>query len=64
MEGRIRCKCGNEITVTSETGAQDYSLKAKGGELEKAKGYFRVCCGKCGKEAGRINFYRQVEEKK
>ncbi|MFA5412668.1 MAG: hypothetical protein WC350_04970 [Candidatus Micrarchaeia archaeon] len=63
MEGRMKCKCGNEIVIAGGTGAEEYSLKAKGGELEKGQGFLRVTCGKCGKEVGKINLYKQVEKK-
>ncbi|MDD2655795.1 MAG: hypothetical protein PHQ80_03965 [Candidatus ainarchaeum sp.] len=63
MEGKVKCKCGNEITVSGDTRLDEYSIKADGGRLEKGEGFLRVICGKCGKEAGKINFYKQVEEK-
>jgi hypothetical protein len=63
MEGKMKCKCGNEVAISGDTRLEDYSLKATGGELEKGPGYLRVTCGKCGKEVGKINFYKQVEQK-
>ncbi len=63
MRGKLRCKCGNEITVGGSEDEATYEINVEGGKVEKAGSELFIICGKCGKRAGKLGFFRQVEEK-
>ncbi|MEW5996031.1 MAG: hypothetical protein AB1657_00340 [Candidatus Micrarchaeota archaeon] len=64
MEGRLKCKCGNEIFIYSDVAGRDFEIRSEGGKIQKKKESLVVYCGKCGKEAGKVKFYRQVPAEK
>ena len=64
MEGEIKCACGNTIVILSGVEGRELEIRAENGRMEKKGDQLLIICGKCGKEAGKVNFYRQVPEKK
>ncbi len=64
MEGKIRCRCGNEIFIYSDVAGKDFEIRAEGGRIERKGDRLLIICGKCGNEAGKINFFRQVPMEK
>jgi len=64
MEGKIKCKCGDEIFIYSDVVGRDFEMNAEGGKIERNGDKLLVVCSKCGKEAGKINFFRQVPVEK
>jgi len=64
MEGKIKCRCGNEILIYSDIVGRDFEIGADGGKIERDGDKLLVVCSKCGKEAGKINFFRQVPAEK
>ncbi len=64
MESEIRCSCGNTIVILSGVEGREFEIRAENGRLERKGDKLLIICEKCGKEAGKVNFYRQVPEKK
>ena len=63
MEAKLKCKCGNEMTVSGTEDEESYEIDVDGGKVEKAGSELFIICGKCGERAGKVGFFKQVEEK-
>lgn len=64
MEGKLKCRCGNEIFIYSDVVGRDFEINAEGGKIERKGENLLVICSKCGSEAGKIRFFRQVPAEK
>ncbi len=64
MEGKIKCRCGNEMLIYSDVAGRDFEITAENGKIETKGDRLLIMCSKCGSEAGKINFFRQVPAEK
>lgn len=64
MEGKIKCRCGNDIFIYSDVVGRDFEINANGGKIGRKGDKLFISCSKCGNEAGKINFFRQVPVEK